>query len=148
MSRRSRDERLLIKKGVTMNVVHISGIDRLKRIAAVTCAMAALTACSGGSAETAEDQESVGERASTLLEIDVKDAHLRFVETEPGFVIVFSETRHGVTNPLADAKVREMNFIDMYEHQSDPLSDLSDTERRRPVPTLQRLRNWFRRWTR
>lgn len=40
-------------------------------------------------------------------------------------------------------------LIDMYEHHSDPPSDLSDTPHRgRKLPALQRVRDWFRRWRR
>ena len=38
-------------------------------------------------------------------------------------------------------------LIDMYEHHSDPQSDLPDAQRRgRPLSALQRVREWFRRW--
>lgn len=40
-------------------------------------------------------------------------------------------------------------LIDMYEHHSDPPSDLSDAQQRgRKVTALQRVRDWFRRWRR
>ncbi|RZJ62452.1 MAG: hypothetical protein EON49_02240 [Acidovorax sp.] len=39
-------------------------------------------------------------------------------------------------------------LIDMYEHQSDPQSDLSDKPPRRAVPARQRLRDWLLRWWR
>jgi len=35
-------------------------------------------------------------------------------------------------------------LIDMYEHQSDPASDLQDAQPRRKPSVLQRLRAWFR----
>ncbi len=39
-------------------------------------------------------------------------------------------------------------LIDMYEHQSNPPSDLQDSAPPRRLPVLQRMRAWFRNWAR
>lgn len=39
-------------------------------------------------------------------------------------------------------------LIDMYEHQSNPSSDLLDARPSRKLTALQRMRAWFRRWKR
>ena len=39
-------------------------------------------------------------------------------------------------------------LIDMYEHQSDPPSDLQDRAPPRKLSVLQRASAWFRRWRR